>query len=152
MGFLKRLFGSNDQQGETTRSRSTALRVDLTAPAPDLRLSRRDTPRTRDNKYGPGEVHVTGYRFVHADGGPLPDDHDRRMWRIDHGALDFYPSGVSHVEGDLLQSDGLQPSRRLTLVRDPDNDYDPNAVSLALEDGRHVGWVPRATAPDVAAP
>jgi hypothetical protein len=147
VGIIKRLFGGRD----STPDRSATATVDLVAKAPELRLARRDKPRSRDNKYGSGQVHVTGYHFVHADTSITADRDEYRLWRWDHNAFDFYASGVSHLDGDVLQSDGLLPSRRLQLVRDGDNEFDENAVALALDDGRRVGWVPRSTAAEVAA-
>jgi hypothetical protein len=132
MGILRRLFGSSDT--DTT----TATAQPVTAPTPadstdddpvTLRLSRRGKPWVRDDPYGRGKVEVTGYRFVDADTGMGADGIDRREWLAERGAAICYAAGVSHLDGDLLQCEGLQPSRRLSLVRDPGNEHDPNAVS-----------------------
>jgi HIRAN domain len=51
---------------------------------------------------------------------------------------------------DALQDDGFAPGRRLALVREPENEHDPNAV--AVWDGeRRVqgGYVPAEVAPDL---
>lgn len=150
MGILKRLFGSTDTDAVTPSSKP-ATPTDRPAGEPvTLRLSRRDKPWVRDDQYGSGTVEVTGYRFVDVDTGRVADSTDRREWLGRHGAVICYAAGVSHLHGDLLQSDGLQPSRRLTLVRDADHEHDANAVSITLDDGSHAGWVPSRDAATVA--
>ena len=49
---------------------------------------------------------------------------------------------------DALQDDAFAPGRRLALVREPDNEHDPNAVAV-WDEGRHVqgGYVPADVAP-----
>lgn len=37
----------------------------------------------------------------------------------------------------------LQPGTKITLVREPENIYDKNAVAVFVED-RHVGYIPKA--------
>lgn len=116
-----------------------------------LRLARRETPWVRDNSYGTGQVETTGYHFVYAEYSMLADEDDRSTWLDRHRALVCYAAGVTHVTVRLLQSPELSPSFRLTLFRDRDNPYDPNAVSLRVSNGQHVGWVPRGDAAAVAA-
>ena len=50
-------------------------------------------------------------------------------------------SGFRHHEAQQLW-EALKPSARLTLVREPDNPYDANAVAL-LWRGRKIGYLPR---------
>jgi hypothetical protein len=51
---------------------------------------------------------------------------------------------------DALQDDAFAPGRRLALVREPDNEHDPNAVAV-WDEGRRVqgGYVPAEIAPEL---
>jgi hypothetical protein len=52
---------------------------------------------------------------------------------------------------EALQDDAFAPGRRLTLVREPDNEHDPNAV--AVWDGERrlqAGYVPADVAPELS--
>ncbi|HEX6788649.1 MAG TPA: HIRAN domain-containing protein [Gaiellaceae bacterium] len=51
---------------------------------------------------------------------------------------------------DELQDDAFTPGRRLTLVREPGNEHDPNAVAV-WDAGRRLqaGYVPAEVAPSV---
>ena len=45
---------------------------------------------------------------------------------------------------DALQDDAFAPGRRLTLVREPENEHDPNAVAVWNEERTlQAGYVPR---------
>ena len=56
-------------------------------------------------------------------------------------------AGVSY-RPDALQDDAFTPGRRLVLVPEPDNEYDPSAVAVwNVERTLQAGYVPR----DVAA-
>jgi HIRAN domain len=51
---------------------------------------------------------------------------------------------------DELQDDAFMPGRRLTLVPEPDNEHDPNAVAIFDADRRlQGGYVPADVAPEV---
>src|SRR5947199_2202289 len=51
---------------------------------------------------------------------------------------------------DELQDDAFAPGRRLALVREPENEHDPNAVAVWDEERRmHAGYVPAEIAPSV---
>jgi HIRAN domain-containing protein len=51
---------------------------------------------------------------------------------------------------DALQDDGFAPGRRLVLVREPENEYDPNAVAIYDAERRlHAGYVPAEVAPEL---
>jgi hypothetical protein len=51
---------------------------------------------------------------------------------------------------EALQDDGFAPGRRLTLVREPDNEHDPNAVAVWDAEGRvQGGYVPAEVAPEL---
>jgi hypothetical protein len=49
-----------------------------------------------------------------------------------------------------LQDDAFAPGRRLTLVREPENEHDPNAVAVWDAERRvQAGYVPAEVAPSV---
>jgi hypothetical protein len=49
---------------------------------------------------------------------------------------------------DALQDDAFAPGRRLALVREPDNEHDPNAVAVFDAERRlQAGYVPADVAP-----
>ena len=51
---------------------------------------------------------------------------------------------------DALQDEGFAPGRRLALVREPENEHDPNAVAV-WDAGRRLqgGYVPAELAPEL---
>jgi hypothetical protein len=57
-----------------------------------------------------------------------------------------YVAGVSHYESPDTWCEVGVP---LELVPEPDNPYDPNAVSVWTQDGRQAGHIPRQTAADM---
>lgn len=53
---------------------------------------------------------------------------------------------------DALQDDGFAPGSRLTLVPEPDNEHDPNAIAVWDADRRlQAGYVPAEVAAEVDA-
>jgi hypothetical protein len=49
-----------------------------------------------------------------------------------------------------LQDDAFAPGRRLALVREPENEHDPNAISIWDADRRlQAGYVPAEIAPEL---
>jgi hypothetical protein len=58
-------------------------------------------------------------------------------------------AGASY-RADALQDDAFAPGRRLALVREPDNEHDPNAVAVWDADRRlQGGYVPADVAPEL---
>jgi hypothetical protein len=58
-------------------------------------------------------------------------------------------AGVSY-RPDALQDDGFAPGRRLALVREPQNEHDPNAVAVWDAERRlQAGYVPAEVAPEL---
>src|SRR5690242_5252611 len=56
-------------------------------------------------------------------------------------------AGASY-RGDALQDDAFSPGRRLALVREPENEHDPNAVAVYDAAQRlQAGYVPAEVAP-----
>jgi len=59
-------------------------------------------------------------------------------------------AGVEHRHREV-QSDGFAPGRRLRLVPDPKNSFDPNAIEVRSADGKLMaGFVPREIASELA--
>lgn len=52
-------------------------------------------------------------------------------------------AGVTFVDDFESLIAGLEPGDDLMLVREPDNKHDPNAISVCLPGGTHLGYIPR---------
>jgi HIRAN domain-containing protein len=84
-----------------------------------------------------------GYRLRDAESGDAVRWTDERL-RVVRLA------GASY-RMDELQDDGFAPGRRLALVREPDNEHDPNAVAVwDVERRLQAGYVPAEVAPELA--
>ena len=58
-------------------------------------------------------------------------------------------AGASY-RAEALQDDAFAPGHRLALVREPENEHDPNAVAIWNEERTlQVGYVPRDVAPEL---
>jgi hypothetical protein len=58
-------------------------------------------------------------------------------------------AGASY-RADALQDDAFAPGRRLSLVPEPENEHDPNAVAVWDVDRRlQAGYVPAEVAPEL---
>lgn len=58
-------------------------------------------------------------------------------------------AGASY-RAEALQDDGFAPGRRLALVREPENEHDPNAVAVwDAERSVQGGYVPAEIAPEL---
>jgi HIRAN domain len=56
----------------------------------------------------------------------------------------------SSYRADALQDEAFAPGRPLALVREPENEHDPNAVSIWDADRRlQAGYVPAEIAPEL---
>ena len=59
-------------------------------------------------------------------------------------------AGASY-RADALQDDAFAPGHRLALVREPDNEHDPNAVAVWDRERRlQAGYVPADVAPELS--
>jgi HIRAN domain len=59
-------------------------------------------------------------------------------------------AGVS-FRADAVADGSFDPGQRLSLVPEPDNEHDPNAVGVWNGDGTlQAGYVPREAAPELA--
>lgn len=59
--------------------------------------------------------------------------------------------GSRHHPGALDRLAELADGDEVTLVREPDNPYDPSAVAVH-HDGLKLGYIPRGRAPEFAGP
>jgi HIRAN domain len=85
-----------------------------------------------------------GYRLRDAATEELVRESDPRIHVI-------AVAGVSY-RLDSLQDDGFAPGRRLTLVADPQNEHDPNAIGVWDEQRTvQAGYVPAALARELRA-
>ena len=56
----------------------------------------------------------------------------------------------SSYRAETLQDDAFAPGRRLALVREPDNEHDPNAVAVYdVSRALQAGYVPAEVAPSL---
>ena len=67
---------------------------------------------------------------------------DPRIWVVPAAGVTYRPEALPDASFD--------PPRRLALVREPDNEHDPNAVGIWNEERTlQVGYVPAAVAPEL---
>jgi HIRAN domain len=85
-----------------------------------------------------------GYRLRDAATDELVRDGDPRLRVVKVAGVSF--------RLDALQHDGFTPGKRLALVPEPDNEYDPHAIGV-WDEGRHVqgGYVPADVAHELDA-
>ena len=57
--------------------------------------------------------------------------------------FDTYVAGTSHIEGMEELEPHLQTGDRLGFFREPDNQYDAQAIVIKTADGVKIGYVPR---------
>lgn len=57
--------------------------------------------------------------------------------------FDTYVAGTSHIEGMEGLEPHLQTGDRLDFFREPDNQYDAQAIVIKTADGVKIGYVPR---------
>ena len=85
---------------------------------------------------------ASGYRLRDAATGEAVrwDDERLRVVKL---------AGASY-RMEALQDDAFAPGRRLVLVREPENEHDPNAVAVFdVERRLQVGYVPAEVAPEL---
>lgn len=96
---------------------------------------------------GPGPLEWHGLWFRDENDVALSYD-DRRVKRA--GIEIFKVAGVSHREQNLQNAD-FSPGRQLTLIPEPNNPYDKNAVGVWNATRRlQIGYVPKESAAKIA--
>lgn len=94
-----------------------------------------------------GEVWVAGYQLVDGEGRYLGRDAPEL---VDAGLRVSRVAGARDHHAEALQSEGAAPGSALTLRREPDNEYDANAVTVQTATGDVLGFVPRELAQEIA--
>lgn len=70
--------------------------------------------------------------------------------RWDDPRVRVVPLAGASYRADALQDDAFAPGRRLALVREPENEHDPNAVAVWDAERRlQAGYVPADVAPQL---
>jgi HIRAN domain-containing protein len=84
-----------------------------------------------------------GYHLRDAATGEIVRNDDPRILVLPVAGVSFRPEAVAHASFD--------PGARLALVREPDNEHDPNAIAV-WNDARtlQAGYVPRDVAGKLA--
>jgi hypothetical protein len=84
------------------------------------------------------------------DGYFLRDAASGEIVRWSDPRLRVVPVAGASYRMEALQDDAFAPGRRLALVREPDNEHDPNAVAIWDEARRlQAGYVPADVAPEL---
>jgi hypothetical protein len=84
-----------------------------------------------------------GYRLRDAATGEIVAWEDPRILVVPAAGVSFRP--------EALDDPSFDPGRRLSLVPEPDNEHDPNAVGIWNEERTlQLGYVPRDDAPRLA--
>jgi hypothetical protein len=96
-----------------------------------------------------GVVWLAGYSVIDRESDRyVPRDDPALMAR---GLRIAGVAGARQHHAGAVESADVGPGRPLELRRDPDNEYDPNAIAVhAPNGGEQVGWVPREIAAELA--
>ena len=86
------------------------------------------------------------------EGYRLRDAATEELVRRDDPRIRVIAVAGSSYRVDALQDDAFAPGRRLTLVPEPDNEHDPNAIGIWDADQKvQAGYVPADIARDLDA-
>jgi hypothetical protein len=98
-----------------------------------------------------GVVWVAGYQLVDPESGRYLARDAPEIAAAGLVVATVAGAARHHAQA-LADEDGAAPGRPLALRRDPDNEYDPNAIAVHPDgDGAQLGWVPREVAAPIAA-
>jgi len=85
----------------------------------------------------------SGFYLRDAETGERVRWEDERLRVVPVVGVSFRP--------EALDDAGFEPGRRLALVREPENEHDPNAIGIWNEERTiQAGYVPREVAPELA--
>jgi hypothetical protein len=85
----------------------------------------------------------SGFYLRDAETGERVRWEDERLRVVPVAGVSFRP--------EALDDAGFEPGRRLALVREPENEHDPNAIGIWNEERTiQAGYVPREVAPELA--
>lgn len=87
-------------------------------------------------KFNNGEL----ISLLHGKGGDLiiPKPFEREIY-----LFDTYVAGTSHIEGIEELEPYLKPGDKLDFFREPDNQYDTQAIVIKTGDGVKIGYLPK---------
>ena len=57
--------------------------------------------------------------------------------------LECHVAGTTHVRNVEEKTEKLSSGDKLTLLRDPDNEYDPQAIGVFGPGNVRIGWIPQ---------
>lgn len=106
-------------------------------PMPNIKVVRvgeetDETPKPKDEP----KARKRNLKYFHkSESGNI---YPAEYWHMNN-YIDFKVAGVNY-RGDLSAYVGEFIGR---LVADPENEYDPNAIRVEHQDGRHIGFVPK---------
>ena len=107
-------------------------------------------PRTVGYTSRRGEA-VGGFGFVDVAEGLAPRRFQKRLQLGSLAGTVVRVAGAAH-HGEALQSDAFAPGAEVTLLAEPQNPHDPNAISVwDAECATKLGYLPRELAPEVGA-
>jgi hypothetical protein len=92
-----------------------------------------------------GQVWVAGYQLL--------DDEGRFMGRsgaLERGLIVTGVAGAGAHHAEALQAADAAPGASLSLVRDPGNPFDANAIAVESASGARLGFVARELAAELA--
>ena len=65
--------------------------------------------------------------------------------------LNCHIAGTSHAEAAKANADSIKPGLQLTLRREPANECDGQAISVLLQPGERIGYIPQKHNPVISA-
>jgi HIRAN domain len=92
-----------------------------------------------------GQVWLVGFQVVDPESGRYLGREAARERGLHVCAV----AGAGQHHTEALEAAAIEPGDPLELMRDPDNEHDPNAIQV-LADGQQLGWVPRELAERLA--
>ncbi|GAB2496702.1 hypothetical protein GCM10027063_39700 [Promicromonospora xylanilytica] len=161
MGFWARLFGKSDTTVASGKSLATEKeRAPATRPEPTRRSVRRSEFLSREDEersfvVGPdgmpsGKLKRIGDRLVIVtdDGAGIVNPRSARIHSL--GIYCFGLRGSSY-QGSAIKRGDYRPGETVQLVREPDNEHDPNAVAVhATGAAKRGGYVNKMNAKRIA--
>lgn len=161
MGFWARLLGKSDKAGNSGGSLTAAReRASATRAAPAHRSVRRSEFLSREDEersfvIGPdgmptGKLKRIGDRLVIVtdDGAGIVNPRSARIHSL--GIYCFGLRGSSY-QGTAVERGDYRPGETLRLVREPNNEHDPNAIAVhATGAAKRGGYVNKMNAKRIA--
>jgi hypothetical protein len=71
-------------------------------------------------------------------------------WTASPDYFDFMVAGVRHENRAVIIADRVTTETPIALVRDPRNQYSPNAIEIHIDSGEMIGYVPEIDARELA--